>query len=130
MKLIKKKIDEYFSKWNIELPNENLNERLNGYIQQHTFSQIDFLVNINSDERKYIASVDNITGIKKLPDENENIRLCSFSFRNTADIDFAIDNQLADKGFRLIYDDEPDWDYTGISAPCPENEFEITTVKL
>ena len=33
MELIKKKFDEYFSNWKIELPNENLNERLNGYIQ-------------------------------------------------------------------------------------------------
>ena len=34
MKLIKKTFDEYFSNWKIELPNENLNKRLNGYIQQ------------------------------------------------------------------------------------------------
>jgi hypothetical protein len=40
-------------------------------------------------------------------------------------IDFSVDNQLADKDFRLIYDDEPDWDEPEMPVECPENEVEI-----
>ena len=90
----------------------------------HTFSQFDFLVNIMPNERQRVVCTDDVTGTTKLPDEIENILLRSFDFCDEADIDFAVDNQLADKKFRLIYDDEPEWDEQEIPVNCPENEFE------
>ena len=90
----------------------------------HTFSQFDFLVNVKPDERQRVADLDDVTGIKRLPDETENILLKSFDFHDDADIDFAVDNQLTDRKFRLIYDDEPEWDKPEISEGCPENEIE------
>ena len=90
----------------------------------HTFSQFDFLVNIIPNERQRVVHKDDITGIIKLPDKTENIFLRSFDFCDEADIDFAVDNHLADKDFRLVYDDEPEWDEPEIPENCPENEFE------
>ena len=90
----------------------------------YTFSQFDFLTNVVPSERQRAVRHDDAEEIKGLPDETENIRLCSFSFRNTADIDFAVDNKLADKEFRLVYDDEPEWDNPEITIDCPENELE------
>jgi hypothetical protein len=96
----------------------------------HTLSQFDFLVNINPDERQHVVQDDDVTGITKLPDKTENIVLNSFDYCNIADIDFAIDNQLADKAFRLVYDDDPEWDTPEWDQPeipdeCPEKELEV-----
>ena len=91
----------------------------------HTFSQFDFLTNVVPDERQRVVHEDDITGVKTLPDETENILLRGFNFCNAADIDFAVDNQLADKEFRFVYDDEPDWDEPEMPVECPENEVEI-----
>jgi len=90
----------------------------------YTFSQFDFLVNINPAERQQVVVEDDLTGIMKLPNKKENIILSGFDFRNLADIDFAVDNQLTDKEFRLVYDDDPEWDETEKPIDCPENEFE------
>jgi hypothetical protein len=90
----------------------------------HTFSQFDFLTNVDPNERQNVSCMDDITGKIKYPDETEKILLRSFSYCN-ADIDFAVDNQLADKQFRLVYDDEPEWEEPEIPVNCPENEFEI-----
>jgi hypothetical protein len=42
-------------------------------------------------------------------DKEDEVKLDGFECK-LASIDFACDNQLADKEFRLIYDDEPEWD--------------------
>ena len=89
----------------------------------YTFSQFDFLVNINPYERECVRLEDSITGAMKLPNQAEIISLKSFDCQN-ADINFAVDNQLADKQFRLIYDDEPEWDEQVIPEDCPENELD------
>jgi hypothetical protein len=60
----------------------------------------------------------------RLMNETEMITLSGFDYNN-ADIDFAIDNQLTDKEFKIIYDDEPEWDEPEIPEDCPDNEFEI-----
>jgi len=92
----------------------------------HTFSQFDFLANINPVDRQRVIREEDILGIrfKVLPDETENIYLNCFDFSNKADIDFAVDHHLADKEFRLVYDDEPEWDEPEIPENCPVNEFE------
>ena len=91
----------------------------------HTFSQFDFLANVVPDERQRVVHEDDVTGIKRLPSETENILLRSFSFYDAADLDFAVDNELADKKFRLVYDDEPDWDELEMPVDCPEDELEL-----
>ena len=60
-----------------------------------------------------------------LPAETENIRLCSFRFYDADDLDFTVDNELADKEFRLVYDDEPDWGEPEMLVNCPEDELEL-----
>jgi len=91
----------------------------------HTLSQFDFLTNVRPDERLRVSGKDDISGITKLPAETEEIKLNSFSFYDAADLDFAVDNQLADKEFRLIYDDEPEWDEAEIPVGCPEEEVDL-----
>ena len=90
----------------------------------YTFSQFDFLVNIIPDERHKVVRVDDVAGTTSLPDKTENILLSGFNYCKTADIDCAVDNQLADKEFRLVYDDESEWDEPEIPDDCPENECE------
>ena len=91
----------------------------------HTFSQFNFLTNVVPGERQYCTYKNDITGKKRLPDETEYIRLCCFRLYGADDLDFAVDNELADKEFRLVYDDEPDWDKPEMPVGCPENELEL-----
>ena len=91
----------------------------------YTFSQIDFLVNIIPDERQKVVKVDDVKGTMSIPNKTENIALQSFNYCDLADIDCAVDNQLTDKEFRLVYDDEPEWDEQEMPEDCPVNELEI-----
>ena len=119
-----------WTKWNHTLA-EAINDFYRVYVfypnilaaNDYTFSQFDFLTNVRPDERQYVSCKDDITGLKKLPKENEEIKLSSFSYDEKADLDFAIDNQLADKEFRLVYDDDPDWDEPEKPVYCPEDDF-------
>jgi len=90
----------------------------------HTFSQFDFLANVVPNERQCVTTTDDVTGTTKLADETDDIYLSSFDFCDEADIDFAVDHHLPDKKFRLVYDDEPEWDEQEMPENCPENEFE------
>ena len=94
---------------------------------KHTFSQFDFLSNVNPKDRERVANVDDVTGKTKLPDKEENILLNGYNYCDT-EIEFAVDNLLSDKEFRLIYDDEPEWDEPELPVGCPENEFEPSGV--
>jgi len=77
----------------------------------HTLSQFNFLTDVVME--------------KRLSDKTVQIFLCSFRhWQYNEDIYFAVDNQLADREFRLIYDDEPEWDEPEIPEKCPVNEFE------
>jgi hypothetical protein len=89
----------------------------------HTLSQFDFLVNIMPDERQHVQKKDDVTGTISMPGKSETILLSGFDSIYT-DIDFAIDNQLADKEFRLVYDDEAEWDEPYKPEDCPEEELE------
>ena len=91
----------------------------------YTFSQFDFLVNIMPDEKQKVVREDDVTGTMELPDKTEDIYLKSFDYCDLADIDFAVDNLLADKEFKLVYDDEPEWDEPEMPEDCPKNEKEI-----
>jgi len=90
----------------------------------YTFSQFDFLVNIIPDERRQVIKEEDVTGAISLPDRTENISLKSFDYCDLTGIDFAVDNLLADKKFRLVYDDESEWDEPEIPIDCPENKVE------
>jgi hypothetical protein len=94
---------------------------------EHTLSQFDFLTTVRQDERQRVVIEDDVTGITRLPDKTEEIALGSFSFRDQ-DIDFVVDCQLADKKFRLVYDDDPDYDEPEIPIDCPENEYDLILV--
>jgi len=99
----------------------------------HTLSQFDFLVNFKPNERQRVFREDDFTGLKITPDETENIVLNSFSYCDIdcdIDIDFAVDNRLSNREFRLVYDDEPEWDEPETQDDCPVNEVEITYKKL
>jgi hypothetical protein len=71
-----------------------------------TYSQFDFWANASQDERQRCTHEDAVTGIKKKPDKTEKIKLTGFAYYDRANVDFTIDNKLADKEFRLIYDEE------------------------
>jgi len=89
---------------------------------EYTFSQFDFLTNIMPDERQNVVIEDSLAGTRSLPNCSEKILLSGYN-NNDADIDFAVDNQLADKEFRLVYDDDPEWDEPIIPEECPVNEY-------
>jgi hypothetical protein len=72
---------------------------------EHTFSQIDHLTNIRAGYKRNV--IDTRTGNKA--DEKDEVKLDGFECE-LASIDFACDNQLVDNEFRLIYDNEPEWD--------------------
>ena len=93
----------------------------------HTFSQFDFLANINPDDRRRVTREEDIIGLKfkVFPDETENINLSVFNFGNETGLDFAIDNHLPNKEFRLVYDDDPEWDEPEVPENCPVNELEL-----
>jgi hypothetical protein len=74
---------------------------------EHTFSQFDFLTNVMPGEKQRCTKIDDVKTSKN--DKNEDITLDSFTSL-CASVDFATDNRLKDKEFRLVYDDEDDWD--------------------
>jgi len=89
----------------------------------HTFSQFDFLVNVMPGERQCVSSKDDITGVLNFPSESTEISLGGFTSCDV-DLDFAVDHQLADREFSLVYDDEPDWNEPEIPEDCPKDELE------
>ncbi len=57
------------------------------------------------------------------PDENHYIKISSFE-TSKASVEFAVDNNLKDKEFRLIYDSDPYWDEDDLIIDTPVDEFE------
>jgi len=76
---------------------------------RHTFSQIDFLVNEMPNEKHRVLRKDFLSNKQIEPMEGEFIALVSFE-NSKCTVDFAIDNNLEDRAFVLIYDSDPDWD--------------------
>jgi hypothetical protein len=87
---------------------------------EHTFAQIDFLTNISSGQKKNV--IDTRTGNKA--GEEDEVKLDGFECE-LASIDFSCDNELADNEFRLIYDDEPEWDEPEKEDNVPEDELQV-----
>ena len=84
----------------------------------YTYSQIDFLTNVDSNERSKVIKKNELSNISEPPSGDDLIKLSSF-LSNNCSLDFAINEKLDDKEFMLIYDSEPDWDgeSTKITAP-------------
>ena len=76
----------------------------------HTFSQIDFLVNEIQEERQRVTFDDYLTNTKRKPTYDDRIELGSFIAHTGTEIDFAINNELDDRTFKLIYDSDPEWE--------------------
>jgi hypothetical protein len=76
----------------------------------HTFSQIDFICNINKEHGENVYEVDEKTGEKEyLLLSGKEVSVNIFKCDNY-EIAFAFDEKLEDKEFILTYDDEPDDD--------------------
>ena len=89
---------------------------------EHTFSQFDFLANVRPGDKQHII---NEKGEKA--SEDEEVSIGGFGCKLT-DIDFAIDNQLQDKTFCLIYDDDVEW-VNSEMPDAPEEKIEEVKFK-
>lgn len=75
----------------------------------HTHSQIDFLTNVVPGEKDKLYRKDELTNSKLKPLPGEDV--CVSVFKSSAcSLDFAVDNNLNDREFRLNYDSNPEWD--------------------
>lgn len=72
---------------------------------EHTGAQFDFLVNNDLRERDYIR----YSGKGSPPKSGDELLLSGFHSENYQ-LEFATDAELPDMVFRLVYDDEPEWD--------------------
>ena len=76
---------------------------------QHTFSQIDFIANMRPDMDIY--KVEELTGKEYVVEKEKQTGIGIFTDKQCGfEIQFCIEEELADKEFNLIYDDEPDED--------------------
>jgi hypothetical protein len=89
----------------------------------HTYSQIDFLINEIPNEKEKVGKINESTNMIEQPDENQYIKISSFE-TSKASVEFAVDNNLKDKEFRLIYDSDPAWDEDDLIIDLPVDEFE------
>lgn len=77
---------------------------------RHTFSQIDFICNINKQHTEKIYKADEITGEKDYSlRKGEEVSIAAF-YTDKYQIEFAWDDDLKDKEFVLFYEDESDDD--------------------
>ncbi len=72
---------------------------------EHTASQFDHLVNMVAGEREKVSH--SKTGVQ--PKDCEDISLDAFMGGGYL-ISFALDEELPDQIFRLVYDDDPEWE--------------------
>ncbi len=87
-----------------------------------TYSQIDFITNINPEKRKNVSPIDDV---KK---HVEDIQLAIF-LKGTCELRFAVDEKLEVKLFSLIFDDEPDWGDDDENN-LPVNDLNINKIKI
>lgn len=95
---------------------------------EHTHSQIDFLTNVLPGEKDNLYRLDELTGniLKPLPDEDVGVS----GFNSSAcSLDFAVDNNLNDREFRLVYDSDPEWENQTVD-PNPVEKDEKNKVKV
>jgi len=84
----------------------------------HTYSQFDFLVNEMPTEKQRVAKLNELTNIFEKPNSNEYISLSGFNTLKTS-VEFAVDEKMKNKEFRLIYDSDPDWGNTDVIVDSP-----------
>ncbi len=72
---------------------------------EHTASQFDHLVNMVAGEREQVSHAK--TGVP--PKDGEDISLDAFVGAEYL-ITFALDEELPDQVFRLVYDNDPEWE--------------------
>jgi len=91
---------------------------------RYTFSQIDFLINVIPGERQNLHRKNELLNQTMKPAETEEVGIVAYESDN-ANVDFAIDENLDYKEFRLIYDSDPEWeDVTIIGIPF-DKEFVV-----
>ena len=88
----------------------------------HTYSQFDFLINEMPSEKENVNKLNELTNKTEKLNKNEYVIISSFK-TSKASVDFAIDFNLNDKEFRLIYDSDPDWDNDETTIDSPVNEL-------
>lgn len=89
----------------------------------HTYSQFDFLINEMPNEKEKVNRLNELTDKIEKPNENDYIMISTFETIKTS-VDFAMDDNLKDKEFRLIYDSDPEWGEDDIIIDSPVEEFE------
>lgn len=90
----------------------------------YTFSQFDFLININPNEKENVTKNNELTNQEEIINKNEEVKIAGFKTTNT-DIDFAIDEELNDKEFRLVYDSDAEWDNDDMLIDLPFFEKDL-----
>ena len=96
----------------------------------HTYSQIYFMINIIPNAKKSVFHIDDQTQEHIPVHDDEQIEINGYEAENYA-LTFAVDNEIADKSFTLMFDDNPDWDDDNSDEPDtpltePENVDRLT----
>jgi len=106
---------DLWTKWG-----KSLNDAIDGFFKtnsvlpnimeanSYTYSQFDFVTNINDEERENVSRIDDSRNWI-LPVKGEDIKIGAYQ-NNLTSLEFAVDEALEDKEFRLIYDSNPDWE--------------------
>jgi predicted oxidoreductase (fatty acid repression mutant protein) len=134
MKFEKIYLIDKWTDWNLTISNSinNFYENFSYYpiileANSHTNSQIDFLINEIPNEKEKDYKINELTNMLEQPYENQYIKISSFD-TTKASVEFAEDNNLKDKQFRLIYDSDPDWDDDDLIIDSPIDELEKESV--
>jgi hypothetical protein len=88
---------------------------------RYTYSQIDFLFNVIPGEKQKLHRIDELTNKIIQPQEIEEVSIFSYK-SDFCSVEFAIDENLSDKDFLLIFDSDPDWGDDSINKIPVENE--------
>lgn len=121
--IIARSIDDFFQTFSI-YPNILL-------ANKYTYSQIDFITTINPEKEKNANRiVDDKIGEyleSLMTDKNEGVGLTSFQ-KKLCELDFAVEKELKDKEFALVFDDNPEWGDDNDNLPITELDIKHKTV--
>ena len=113
--ILARSIDDFFQTYHV-YPNILL-------ANKYTYSQIDFITTINPEKEKnaYLIVDDKIGEYLEslTKDKNEAVGLTSFQ-KKLCELDFAVENELKDKEFALVFDDNPEWGDDNDNLPITE----------
>jgi hypothetical protein len=88
---------------------------------RYTYSQIDFLINVIPGEKQKLYRNEELLNQRLIPAESEEVGIIAYESDN-GNVDFAIDEDLRDKEFLLIYDSDPEWEDNSINRIPVEDE--------